>query len=57
MEREEWVPMTSADATEIIGLTYENSSYIIIPQGSLGVLDLKGKERSDMMRKFSSSAF
>jgi hypothetical protein len=22
--KEEWVPMTSADATEIIGLTYEN---------------------------------
>jgi exonuclease SbcC len=34
MEREEWVPMTSADATEIIGLTYENfRRTIIIPQG------------------------
>jgi exonuclease SbcC len=33
---EEWVPMTSADATEIIGLTYENfRRTIIIPQGSL----------------------
>jgi exonuclease SbcC len=32
-KEEEWVPMTSADATEIIGLTYENFRSIIIPQG------------------------
>jgi exonuclease SbcC len=32
MEREEWVPMT-ADATEIIGLTYENFRRTIIIPG------------------------
>jgi exonuclease SbcC len=50
---EEWIPMTSADATEIIGLTYENfRRTIIIPQGKFKeFLDLKGKERSDMMKE------
>lgn len=50
---EEWVPMTSADATEIVGLTYENfRRTIIIPQGKFKeFLDLKGKERSDMMKE------
>lgn len=50
---EEWVPMTSADATEIIGLTYENfRRTIIIPQGKFKeFLELKGKDRSDMMKE------
>ncbi|MCG9793374.1 AAA family ATPase [Flavobacterium algicola] len=48
-----WVPMTSADATPVIGLTYENfRRTIIIPQGKFKeFLDLKGKERSDMMKE------
>jgi exonuclease SbcC len=55
MEREEWVPMTSADRDN--GLTYENfRRTIIIPQGSLRSFRLEEQERSDMM-KFSSSAF
>ena len=50
---EEWVPMNSADATVIIGLTYENfRRTIIIPQGKFKeFLDLKGKDRSDMMKE------
>ena len=50
---EQWIPMTSADATEIIGLTYENfRRTIIIPQGKFNeFLGLKGKERSDMMKE------
>jgi exonuclease SbcC len=50
---EEWVPMNSADATIIIGLTYENfRRTIIIPQGKFKeFLDLKGKDRSDMMKE------
>jgi exonuclease SbcC len=56
MEREEWVPMTSADATEIIGPTI-----FVVPllfrKGSLRSFDLKARKRSDMMKNFSSSAF
>ena len=50
---EQWIPMTSADATVIIGLTYENfRRTIIIPQGKFNeFLGLKGKERSDMMKE------
>jgi len=50
---EEWIPMTSADATDIIGLTYENfRRTIIIPQGKFKeFLELKGKDRSDMMKE------
>ena len=50
---QQWIPMTSADATEIIGLTYENfRRTIIIPQGKFNeFLGLKGKERSDMMKE------
>ena len=50
---ETWIPMTSADATLIIGLTYENfRRTIIIPQGKFSeFLCLKGKERSDMMKE------
>ena len=49
----QWNPMTSADATTIIGLTYENfRRTIIIPQGKFNeFLGLKGKERSDMMKE------
>ncbi|SEA30078.1 exonuclease SbcC [Flavobacterium gillisiae] len=52
-KEEEWVPMTSADATVLIGLTYENfRRTIIIPQGKFKeFLDLKGKDRSDMMKE------
>lgn len=52
-KEEQWIPMTSADATEIIGLTYENfRRTIIIPQGKFNeFLGLKGKERSDMMKE------
>lgn len=50
---EQWIPMTSADAIPIIGLTYENfRRTIIIPQGKFNeFLGLKGKERSDMMKE------
>jgi DNA repair protein SbcC/Rad50 len=49
----EWIPIESADATPIIGLTYDNfRRTIIIPQGKFKeFLDLKGKERSDMMKE------
>ncbi|MCL6461497.1 MAG: AAA family ATPase [Flavobacterium micromati] len=52
-KEETWIPMTSADATLIIGLTYENfRRTIIIPQGKFSeFLSLKGKERSDMMKE------
>ena len=52
-KEEQWIPMTSAEATEIIGLTYENfRRTIIIPQGKFNeFLGLKGKERSDMMKE------
>ena len=50
---EQWIPLTSADATGLIGLTYENfRRTIIIPQGKFKeFLDLKGKDRSDMMKE------
>lgn len=50
---EEWIPLTSVDATEIIGLSYDNfRRTIIIPQGKFKeFLDLKGKDRSDMMKE------
>jgi exonuclease SbcC len=49
----EWIPMASAMATPIIGLTYDNfRRTIIIPQGKFKeFLDLKGKERSEMMKE------
>ena len=52
-KEEQWIPLTSADATIIIGLTYENfRRTIIIPQGKFNeFLSLKGKERSDMMKE------
>ncbi len=50
---EQWIPLASADATALIGLTYENfRRTIIIPQGKFKeFLDLKGKDRSDMMKE------
>jgi exonuclease SbcC len=50
---DQWIPLTSADATVLIGLTYENfRRTIIIPQGKFKeFLDLKGKDRSDMMKE------
>ncbi len=50
---EEWIPLESADATPIIGLSYDNfRRTIIIPQGKFKeFLDLKGKDRSDMMKE------
>lgn len=50
---QQWFPLTSADATTIIGLTYQNfRRTIIIPQGKFNeFLGLKGKERSDMMKE------
>ena len=52
-KEQQWIPMISADATTIIGLTYENfRRTIIIPQGKFNeFLGLKGKERSDMMKE------
>jgi exonuclease SbcC len=52
-KNQEWIPLESADATELIGLTYENfRRTIIIPQGKFKeFLDLKGKDRSDMMKE------
>ena len=48
-----WIPLPSVDATEIIGLSYDNfRRTIIIPQGKFKeFLDLKGKDRSDMMKE------
>lgn len=48
-----WIPLESADATPIIGLSYDNfRRTIIIPQGKFKeFLDLKGKDRSDMMKE------
>jgi exonuclease SbcC len=48
-----WNPITSIDTTAIIGLSYDNfRRTIIIPQGKFKeFLDLKGKDRSDMMKE------
>ena len=48
-----WIPLPSSDATAIIGLSYDNfRRTIIIPQGKFKeFLDLKGKDRSDMMKE------
>ena len=47
-----WLPLESANAFDIIGLSYENfRRTIIIPQGQFKeFLELKGKERSEMMK-------
>jgi len=48
-----WSPLESADASTITNLTYQNfKRTIIIPQGQFKeFLDLKGKDRSDMMKE------
>jgi exonuclease SbcC len=48
-----WMPLKSTDATEIVGLSYENfKRTIIIPQGKFKeFLDLKGNDRSEMMKE------
>ena len=50
---QDWIPLDSTDATPIIGLSYDNfRRTIIIPQGKFKeFLDLKGKDRSDMMKE------
>ncbi|WP_437917794.1 AAA family ATPase [Sphingobacterium sp. LRF_L2] len=50
---EEWIPLSSSDGTEITRLTYPNfRRTIIIPQGQFKeFLELKGKDRSDMMKE------
>ena len=49
---EKWIPLSSVEAEPILGLSYENfRRTIIIPQGKFKeFLDLKGKERSEMMK-------
>lgn len=50
---QDWIPLDSTDATPIIGLSYDNfRRTIIIPQGKFKeFLELKGKDRSDMMKE------
>lgn len=50
---ERWVPMESADGALVTNLSYPNfRRTIIIPQGQFKeFLELKGKERSDMMKE------
>ncbi len=52
-KNEAWIPMESADATLVLGLTYENfRRTIIIPQGKFKeFLELKGADRSKMMKE------
>ena len=57
---DQWIPMESANAAQVIGLSYENfRRTIIIPQGKFKeFLDLKGKDRSEMMKEiFNLEAF
>lgn len=48
-----WLPLASADGAKITNLSYPNfRRTIIIPQGQfMEFLELKGKERSDMMKE------
>lgn len=50
---EQWIPLNSNDGQAITSLTYANfRRTIIIPQGQFKeFLELKGKERSDMMKE------
>ncbi|SJN45319.1 AAA family ATPase [Sphingobacterium sp. JB170] len=50
---EQWVPLTSADGSQITNLTYSNfRRTIIIPQGQFKeFLELRGKDRSEMMKE------
>lgn len=48
-----WIPLESADGTKVTNLSYPNfRRTIIIPQGQfMEFLELKGKDRSDMMKE------
>lgn len=50
---ENWVPLESADGAKVTNLSYPNfRRTIIIPQGQfMEFLELKGKDRSDMMKE------
>lgn len=50
---QQWIPLESADCTAITNLSYANfRRTIIIPQGQFKeFLELKGKERSEMMKE------
>lgn len=52
-ENNTWIPLSSTNASEIIGLTYDNfKRTIIIPQGKFKeFLDLTGSKRSEMMKE------
>lgn len=52
-KNEAWLPLESADGASMTNLTYPNfRRTIIIPQGQFKeFLELKGKERSDMMKE------
>jgi DNA repair protein SbcC/Rad50 len=59
-ENEQWIPLSSNNPVEIIGLSYENfKRTIIIPQGQFkDFLELGDKDRSDMMKQiFKLQAF
>ncbi|MFD2598867.1 AAA family ATPase [Sphingobacterium corticis] len=52
-EAEQWIPLESADGSLVTNLSYANfRRTIIIPQGQFKeFLELKGKERSEMMKE------
>lgn len=52
-KQEEWLPMETNDATEILGLSYDNfRRTIIIPQGRFKeFLELGAKDRTDMLKE------
>lgn len=52
-KQEEWVPMETTDATELLGLSYDNfRRTIIIPQGRFKeFLELGAKDRTDMLKE------
>lgn len=52
-KEDEWRPLESADAAKITNLSYANfRRTVIIPQGQFKeFLDLRGKERSEMMKE------
>jgi DNA repair protein SbcC/Rad50 len=52
-QQDNWIPIGSITAEEIVGLSYENfRRTIIIPQGQFQeFLELGGKERSDMLKE------
>uniref|UniRef100_UPI00404999FB SbcC/MukB-like Walker B domain-containing protein n=3 Tax=Flavobacterium sp. TaxID=239 RepID=UPI00404999FB len=59
-KNEQWIPLESNDATNIIGLSYENfKRTLIIPQGQFKeFLELKDADRSRMMKEiFKLQAF